>query len=198
MTQHVLNLPNRSESRHALNSPSSANAGSAGLSMIDIVPRLVERKLSASIPSTPPTLEERVFKALADAKIWTSRVAMHLDASARNRYFRQLDLLHDCDEWAGNDLPLALESYKSFIRFMLMIGGEAKPSLALTGSGNLLAIWQNEAGRLSVEFLPANSVEWVITKGEGDLIEQAAGRTSLTRLLANLAPYHPTQWFRLG
>lgn len=179
---------------------SSSSAGS-GLSAGDILRSgLIDDRhtFRGGTPASPPSLQERVFKALADAKVWTAQVAMHMNLATRDRYFRQLDLLHDCDEWFGADLPLNLESYKTFIRFMLTVDGSSKPSLALSASGNLLGIWLAGRDRLTIEFRPGDSVEWVISRQEGDATERAAGTTSSARLMANIQGFKPETWFKLG
>jgi hypothetical protein len=178
---------------------SDSSGGAAGLD-VGIFSGLVEpaSHVRRQVPAQPPTLEERVFSALADAKIWTSRVAMHLNLAARDRYFRQLDLLHDCEEWLGDDQPVRLDSYKGFIRFMLMIDGDSKPSLALAPNGQLLAVWETDGGRLTIEFKSEKDVEWVVSRREGDTIERVAGTTTLGRVKANLAPYDPEAWFNVG
>lgn len=179
--------------------PSSQSSASIyGLQANDVVRRNLggySEIRSETAPASPPSLEERVFNALADAKLWTSKVAMHMDITTRDRYFRQLDLLHDCDEWFGDDKPMSLASYQGFIRFMLMIGGKSKPSLGLAPNGYLSAIWQFETDRLTIEFKDRNHVQWVVSKRQGDEIDRTAGSTNLERLKANLAPYRPEAWF---
>lgn len=177
---------------------SVSSGGSAGLDIRDIVKSgLVDPSSIRSGQATAggPDLQQNVFQALAAAKIWTSRVAMHMDRVSRDRYFRQLDLLHDCDEWFEGEKPLTLESYKGFIRFMLLIGGSSKPSLALSHKGRLLAVWQSGLDRLTIEFASGDSAEWVVSHRIDDRTERAAGSTSIARLLANLAPYGSDAWF---
>jgi hypothetical protein len=146
------------------------------------------------VPAGRPTLSEQLFDATAAAKVWTSKVAMHLDRTARDRFFKQLDRLHDEDEWVGEDSPVNLESYKSLIRTFVSIGIKRGPSLALMPSGNLLAVWQSGTDRLSVEFLPGDRARWVLTIAHGPVVERAAGETSITRIQAVLAPYDPRRW----
>lgn len=200
-------LAGNSERRRIIMSPSSG--GALGLQPTDIIRQGltgVDNVRTGQAPFQPPSLAERVFAALATAKIWTSKVAMHLDLEARDRFFRQLDLLHDCDEWFGNDQPVALESYKSFIRFMLVDGRCSVPSLALAANGHLLAVWENRGDdpteapgdRLTVEFMVNGDVQWVVSRKEGERIERAAGVTSVERLRSNIAPYHPEGWFKFG
>lgn len=189
-------LTSDSGRRRLLTSVSSG--GSAGLDIYDIVKSgLVGPSSTRSGQATPsgPGLQKSVFQALAAAKIWTSRVAMHMDRVSRDRYFRQLDLLHDCEEWFEGEQPLTLESYKGFIRFMLLIGGRSKPSLALSPKGRLLAVWQSGSDRLTIEFTSGDSAEWVVSHRIKDRTERAAGSTSITRLVANLAPYGSDAWF---
>jgi hypothetical protein len=118
-----------------------------------------------------------------------------LDLVARDRYFRQLDLLHDCDEWFGEDQPLRLESYKSFVRFMISDGGKSKPSLALNPDGHLLAVWEEAGNRLTIEFKGDDRLQWVVSCVNGD---RTAGMTSLGSIKSHLVPYKPEAWFGLG
>jgi hypothetical protein len=141
------------------------------------------------------TLEERLYTALADAKVWTSKIVMHMGIDQRDRYFRQLDLMHDINEWHGEDRPLRLESYQGFIHFMLKVPGKSKPALGLTPKGDLLAVWLHGDDRLTVEFLDREHVEWVVSRHRGGVVERAAGKTHASRLLANLEPYDPAGWF---
>jgi hypothetical protein len=145
-------------------------------------------------PAEKPALAERLFNATAAAKIWTSRVVMHLDRAARDRFFRQLDRLHDEEEWIGDDLPVNLESYKSFIRAFVRMGIDRGPSLALMPSGNLLAVWQHDSDRLTIEFLPGNRAKWLLSRMFKGEIERAAGETLISRIGAVLAPYGPDGW----
>lgn len=179
--------------------PISASSSSAlGLGISDIIKHgLVSQKATIPAPkfAPPRSLAERVFHALAEAKIWTSRIAMRLDLVARDRYFRQLDLLHDCDEWFGDDQPLRLESYKSFVRFMMTEGGQSKPSLALNPDGHLLAVWEVAENRLTIEFKGNDHLQWVVSCANGD---RTAGMTTLASIKAHLVPYNPKAWFSLG
>ncbi|MFC3429951.1 hypothetical protein [Sphingobium fuliginis] len=140
------------------------------------------------------SLEARVFEALAAAKIWTSRVAMHLNDDARRRYFKQLDRLHDTDEWAGEEFPVALDSYKGFIRFMLLTKSDSKPGLALSAKGNLVAVWQSGEDRLTIEFHPEGSADWLVSRKLEGLWERAAGNSTIARIPEVIAPYNPKVW----
>ena len=179
--------------------PISASSSSMlGLRISDIITRgLVAHKEIYPVHQVTKSisLSERVFYALAEAKKLTSLVAMRLDLASRDRIFRQLDLLHDCDEWFGNDQPLLLASYKSFVRFMIAEGGQSKPSLALNPDGHLLAVWEAEGNRLTIEFQANDRLQWVISCAEGD---RTAGITSLNLIMSRLASYDPKALFGLG
>lgn len=174
--------------------PSISSSG-IGAVVRNLLPE-VRESLEASPPRmAEASMEERLFDALAAAKVWTSRVAMHMKLDERNRYFRQLDLMHDIDEWHGQDSPVQLSSYQGFVRFMLTLAAESKPSLGLSPNGALVAAWQNGQDRLTVEFTDRDHVEWVVSRMEAGEVERVAGRTHTNRLLANLSPYHPEAWF---
>lgn len=147
---------------------------------------------TASRPNVGQSLDEILFQALANAKIWTSQVAMRLDNETRNRYFRQLDRLHDVDEWFELDKPVELESYKGFIRFMLIIQGNSKPAMALTSKGHLVAVWETGTRKLLVEFIDSNRLQWLVNCG---LDDRTAGKASLENIGDRLEPYNPRLWF---
>lgn len=177
---------------------STSSPSMLGLQISDIIKHgLVSHKeiYPAHQFSTPISLSERIFLALSNAKIFTSRVAMRLDLASRDRIFRQLDLLHDCDEWFGDDQPLLLASYKSFVRFMISKGGQSKPSLALNPDGHLLAVWEASGNRLTIEFRADDRLQWVISCTDGD---STAGITSLNSIMSRLASYNPEALFGLG
>lgn len=178
--------------------PSASSSSAMGLGISDILKRgLVDHRSASPVSQVvvPQSLAERVFVALADAKIWTSRMMTRLDLAARNRYYRQIDLLHDCDEWFGDDQPLLLESYKSFIRFMIAEGRQSKPSLAMNPDGHLLAVWEANGNRLTIEFKSGDRLQWVVSCADGD---RTAGMTSLEAIMSRLAPYQPVDWFGIG
>lgn len=177
-------------------SPSSG--GEHGLGIHDIITSNrfdPATEKSAPIYPSEPSLAERVFQALADAKIWTSRVAMRMSLTDRDRYFRQLDLLHDCDEWFGEDEPMKIASYQGFVRFMLKVGGNSKPSLALSPDGALLAIWETNGNRLTMEFSTDNVIEWVVSYNFDGQVYRTAGQSPTEITLKNLMPYNPDGWF---
>ena len=62
------------------------------------------------------TLEEKLFDATAGVKVMTSQVAMYLDSQWRSKLFKQIDLLHDVDEWEQGDEPLQRESFATFLK----------------------------------------------------------------------------------
>ena len=196
MNEMEIFLSSNARLRQMANSASSSSA--LGLGISDIIKHgLVAPKSVAPVHkfASPNSLAERIFRALADAKLWTSRVAMRMDLVARDRYFRQLDLLHDCDEWFGDDQPLRLESYKSFVRFMMTEGGQSKPSLALNPDGHLLAIWETAGNRLTIEFREGDELQWVVSGADG---YPTAGLAPLTLIMPRLAPYDPDAWFGVG
>jgi hypothetical protein len=151
-----------------------------------------------TLPASTPTIEEKLFDATANAKIWTSRVAVHLGKEARDRFFRQLDWLHDPEEWSGNDQPVNIESYKGLIRAVLHYKINERPALALMPNGNLLAIWQEGKMKVSVEFLLNDRVRWFAQHEIESDIERASGLCHLTRIREVLAPYSGERWFHAG
>ena len=73
-----------------------------------------------------------------------------------------------------------LESYKSFVRAYITAGIGGKPALALTHRGHLVAIWQNESDKLTIEFFPRDKLRYLISQvGDGDT-DRFVGDTSIS------------------
>ena len=146
-------------------------------------------------PSSGKTLTEILFDTRSSLKIKTAEVAMHLHAGWRELLFRQLDNLHDVEEWDVRDRPTEIGSFVTFLRLILHIRPDKKPGIGLTSSGHLIAGWAHQRDRLTIECLPNDQVRWVLVRWDGDDRESAAGSTSLLRLAAALEPYKPSSWF---
>lgn len=176
----------------------SPSASALGLEFGDILRHgdaRSKRLLTPQPIANTSTLDVRLFQALANAKIWTSQVAMRLDRASRDRYFKQLDRLHDLEEWFEGDRPVDLESYKGFIRFMLIVRGNSKPAMALTSSGRLVAVWLSGGRKLVVEFIDSDRLQWLVSCGDDD---RTAGKANLTNIVERLQPYNPEAWFEVG
>lgn len=153
---------------------------------LNFAPSQRTRTIRHSARNHKPTTAERLFDATAGAKIWAASVAMRLDRSTRDRLFRQLDEIHDEDEWYEGDSPIALESFKSFVRAIIAGVISGKPGLSLTPQGNIIAIWSGEDSRLSIEFQPHNLARFLWRQNVDGDVERLAGTTAITRLPALL------------
>lgn len=143
-------------------------------------------------------LNERLFDALANVKILTANVAMHLDHEWRDKLFRQIDSLHDPEEWDQDDEPIKQSSFSTFLKGILQINPKRRPGLGLSYTGNLIAAWTTGRDRLTIEFLPKDHVRWVLTRYYDDEPERIAGQTLVSRLVEGLKPYNPQHWFANG
>jgi hypothetical protein len=141
-------------------------------------------------------IQERLFDATANVKILTSQVAMYLDNAWREKLFRQIDSLHDVDEWDPEDAPIRQSSFNTFLKAIVQIKPERLPGLGLSHRGLLIAAWTTGRNRLTIEFLEGGRVRWVISRRrDNDEPEQYAGHTSVNHLLEGLQPHHPEEWF---
>jgi hypothetical protein len=142
------------------------------------------------------TIQERLFDATANVKILTSQVAMYLDNVWREKLFRQIDSLHDVDEWDPDDAPIRQSSFNTFLKAIVQLKPERLPGLGLSHSGFLIAAWTTGKNRLTIEFLEKGRVRWIISRRrDNHEFEQYAGHTSVSRLLEGLQPHHPEEWF---
>ena len=109
------------------------------------------------------SLELRLFDNAADLKIRLSRVAMHLADEWRRTIFKQLDILLDIDSWDERSSEAEMNSFVTFLRFIIFAMPGRLPSMGIGPKGNILAAWrcQGEGGekRLSAEFLDRDATQ---------------------------------------
>jgi hypothetical protein len=171
----------------------------------DIVDRVEDLKIPLS-PSAMATkrgtanhrersISEQLFDATAEVKILTSQVAMHFENAWRERLFRQLDRLHDVEEWDEEDRPVDRGSFSTFLKAICDLKPAVRPGLGLSNRGDLIAAWTNGKNRLTLQFMPRERVKWVISKWVDEELDQVAGDTPVQRLSSALAPYGTNEWF---
>ena len=136
-----------------------------------------------------------LYDTRAAFKMYVASVAMHISMDDRARLFRQLDLLLDSEEWDSQDAPPTLASFQTYMRLMLTRRPTKQPSIGATFDGHLIAAWQNERGRLTIECLANDRIRWsVIVTVEAAASEVGGGETVLARFGAVLEPYTPARW----
>lgn len=162
--------------------------------MLKIEPRPSEPQISIKTTGDAP-IHSRIYDALVGAKLLTAEVAMHLPSEWRQKMFRQLDSLHDPEEWEPGDEPVQLESFRTFLRTILALKPSRGPGLGLSFAGNLIGAWTVADDRLTVEFLPEDMIRWVLRHTVDDVRERGAGETTVNRLASVLSPYDARRWF---
>jgi NTP pyrophosphatase (non-canonical NTP hydrolase) len=146
--------------------------------------------------SDTKSIEERLFDALADVKIYTASVAMHLDKRWRDLLFRQLDSLHDLAEWENDDQPVQRSSFATFLKAALDIKPQRRPGLGLSSVGHIIASWTKNQDHLTIEFLPNDRVRWVLSRYRDGEPERFSGDTAVARMAEGLSGHHPEYWFQ--
>jgi hypothetical protein len=143
-------------------------------------------------------VDEQLYESLAQAKVLTAQVAMHLERSWRSRLFKQLDDLLNPEDWHGGDIPIEAGSFATFLRMIIHVAPKRRPGLGISNEGNLIAAWTSGSDRLTLEFRPHDGVRWMVTCDVDGERERAAGDTSVARLPEVLASYRPDRWFENG
>ena len=141
------------------------------------------------------SLAERLYDALADAKLLTAQVAMHFDQDWRTRLFAQLDDLLDVEEWHEDDEPIKGASFRTFLRMTIYQSPERRPGLGVSHRGNLIAAWTSGADRLTLEFSPGDMIRWVLSCEIDGELERAAGETPVRRFPEVVSAFRPERWF---
>lgn len=182
--------------------PSLGVSGDANIiaESLDAIERRQFRASASPTPSRRPgvaakTLAEELYDSLANAKVLTARVAMHLEDDWRSRLFAQLDDLLDVDDWHEGDKPVEGSSFETFLRAIIFQGVKRRPGLGVSNRGNLIAAWTRGKDRLTLEFFPDNMVRWMLSCEIDGELERAAGETPVRRLPEVLGAYRPDRWF---
>lgn len=179
----------------------STDADTIKNSLFDLYQRQNLDRPSARTEPTKPQmvslkpLAEQLYDALANAKVMTSRVAMHLEPDWRNRLFVQLDDLLDIDDWHDDDKPVEGSSFMTFLRMIVHQKPQRRPGLGVSHGGHLIGAWTSGADRLTLEFLPNDMIRWVLSCEIDGVIERAAGETPVWRMSDVMRPYNPDRWF---
>jgi hypothetical protein len=140
-------------------------------------------------------LQERLFTALAEAKVLTSQVAMHLNRSWRDRFFANLDRLHDPEDWEDGDEAIVGGSVLAFLRAMFLWLPKTTPGIALSNRGNIVSVWGRDLERLTVEFYPEVELAWLVTRQIEGFVERTSGLTIDSAMMRVLSPYPQRAWF---
>jgi hypothetical protein len=141
------------------------------------------------------SIQEKLFDALANFKIFTSQVAMHFDLQNRDKLFKQLDSLLDAEEWPEGDLVPELASFRTLLRTVLVIRPKKMPGLGASSRGRFVAAWIAGADRLTIECFSNDRLRWSLSVTEESERRAAAAESSLKHLIAEIAPYGPERWF---
>lgn len=145
--------------------------------------------------SNSETLDETLFDVRAKIKILISQVSMYLSEEWRERLYRQIDILHDPDDWEDEDRPISLQSFKTFLKWFFLSKPERPPGFGLSSNGNFIAAWAVDKNKLILEFLTNDTVKWIVTKYYDGEPERATGVARSSRIIAVLAPYKTEEWF---
>jgi len=142
------------------------------------------------------SLEERLFDALASAKIATATFAMHLPRTWRDRFFERLDAMHDTADWEEEDATLEARSIRTFLRTWLLWRPTTNPGFGISSRGNLISAWASGDRRLTVEYLANDLLSWLvmIPHKEEDWVERGSGISKLGELIPKLETYGASDW----
>ncbi|NOU20623.1 MAG: hypothetical protein HOO93_02340 [Methyloglobulus sp.] len=141
------------------------------------------------------SLEDKLYESRAYCKIEISKVAMYLPNEWRTHFFKQLDNLMDAVNWEADDPPITGASFNTFLRMLLELWPVKHPGLGVSNDGNIIAAWTTGRDRLTIECFPNDKVRWVVSRYLEDERESAAVITQVSRLIATLQPYSPSDWF---
>ena len=127
-------------------------------------------------------MAERLYDSLAAAKTMTSRVAMHMNHELRVRLFSKLDALLDEENWYEEDPPVKSESFATFLRFLLFMNPSRLPGLGASDDGDLVVGWDVGPDRLTLIFMPDDTVRFVSSCMVDEEREYVSGHVPVARM----------------
>ena len=158
--------------------------------------RSMTQLISTNYSNENISLYEQLFDARSDVKILLSQLSMHYSAELREKLFRQIDLIHDPEDWEEGDDPIQLQSFKTFLRWFFINKPVQLPNFGLSAGGNFIASWVvNHKDTLILELLSRDRIKWFVTKYYDEEVDHSSGLTNLSRIAEVLAPYHSEDWF---
>lgn len=143
------------------------------------------------------TLSESLFDATGNVKILFSQVSMHFDNELREKLFRQIDLIHDVDDWEDGENPIKVESFRTFLRWFYNFKPSKLPNFGLSSRGNFIASWmgKNSQESLVLEFMQKDRIKWFKTKYFDGEVDHSIGSTRLSRISEELDTHDTKYWF---
>jgi hypothetical protein len=150
--------------------------------------------------STAHRIDDDLFANRAALKMLTSQVAMHLSDLQRSDLFKQIDELLNVDDWTDTDQPILVNSFRTFLRFLIYYRSVRRPSLTVTTDGNIAASWFTKQNRLSMEFLDEDICRIVMSRplDEDKGTETAAYQGPVGRIGAIVGGFGETEWYQDG
>ena len=133
-----------------------------------------------------------------DLKVLVSRVSMHFNDTRRRSLFRQIDMIHDPENWEESDELPSKDSFSTLMRFYISPRVIQNPKLGLSANGMFLAMWSTDGAMLTLEFKPKDQVAWIVREQSNGELEYASGASPLRRLWNVIAPYRISEWLSHG
>ena len=111
-----------------------------------------------------PSLEVELFDNAAQLKVLFSQIAMHLSSKWRATIFEQVDALLKLEDWEEESSLIQINTFSTFLRFIIYMAPDRLPSLGVGPIGHLLAAWVKGDQRITVQFLPNDQAIATIVK----------------------------------
>jgi len=140
-------------------------------------------------------LAEQLYDVRMNAKIKTRALVNFLSREWQDKFFRQIDELHDLDDWEDADKPMRADSFDTFIKTLQVVKPSVRPGLGLTNDGNLVGSWGKKGDFLTIEFKPVSQLRLHYSIGEGEEKITSFTNTPVHSLTRVLAPYTPNHWW---
>lgn len=126
--------------------------------------------------------QPEIQKVNRAAKALLAEYANLIRPAIRQGILAQTDVAFSTEDWDEDDKLPSLDSYRCMLKGLIELAPTSRPNLTISNSGNIVAGWFSDRGRSIFEFLPNERIEWVISRGEGETINRAAGIEPIGRI----------------
>ena len=143
-----------------------------------------------------PVSEDKVKRRLGEIHGDISKFSMYLPVGFSQGLNRQFANMMDEDAWEDDDELIDRSALNTFLNTLYATRTLVRPVIGTNGRGSVTAFWHSGSDFLTIDSYANGKVAWALAKTLGTHEpEQAAGRSTTSRILDVLSPFDPEVWF---
>lgn len=152
------------------------------------VARGQERSVRGLVPAQV-SFEQKIFDALVNLKVAVATYAMHLSSGERSRIFARLDDVINIDDWHEEDPLPVVESFKTFLKWLVYSGSFDWSSIGVSHDGSILVAWSRPNIAVTANFSATGRVTWTARMEPADEGEDSPSHVAGSGTLQSFAEH---------